>query len=281
MDGRVGVYNKLWFSYGRCDIYHSVASSAQEIESIRVPVVDKKSPRGISTEVFPILHPHRILSYLFDSVQLELDTGSIHEFWDHSRSMGEPWAVASPASRDHVPIGLHGDAARLWTVYQFEKQLSITLNLPLFRPRSTRYSRYVVFSIPYHKVLTNRTLNVVWRRLVWSMNAAYTGVNPVAGVGGAPLQGSDVERAGKPITSQGLRFTLTEVRGDWEFHRDCWRPTVSWQSMKEMCMTCPARATGPSGTLYYNNEADCAWDMADFGLEEFSSKRLKERNLCA
>lgn len=154
---------------------------AKELETIRLPVVNKKSPRGISVESFPIIHPHRILAYLFDEVGLEVDIARVREFWTHSREFQEPWAVLSPASDDHIPIGLWGDSARLWTVYRIEKQMSITINLPLFRPRSTRHSRFVVFTIPAEKLFKNRTLNGVWRRLTWSINSCFTGLNPFRG----------------------------------------------------------------------------------------------------
>lgn len=243
--------------------------------------MDKKSPRGVSMETYPILHPHRILTYLFDEVQLELDPASVHQYWDHARLMQEPWAVSSPASRDHVPLGLHGDGARLWTVYQVEKQMSISINLPLFRPRATRYSRFVVFTCPAGKLFKNRTLNAVFRRLAWSINACFDGFYPTQGVGGKPLKGSDANMAGRAITKNGLRFALTEVRGDWEFHRDCWRPTSSWLSTtKPMCIQCPAVASGPTELLYYNNEDSCTWNNQEFNLGEFVSQRLRDKNLC-
>ena len=177
-------------------------SLVQEMDTIKIPVVDKKSPTGLSVEKYPILHPHRVLSYLFDVVKIEIDMVKLHNFWDHARSVGEPWAVSSPATREHIPLGVHGDSARLWTVYQVEKQMSISLNLPLFRPRSTRFSRFVVFTCPSNKLYKNRTLNAVWRRLVWSINACFDGLNPTVGVGGVALTGPDALRAGTPMTAQ-------------------------------------------------------------------------------
>lgn len=230
-------------------------------------------------ESYPIMHPHRILSYLCNEIELQVDLDGVREFWTHSRNMCEPWALESPATNDHVPIGLWGDSARLWTVYRVEKQMTITLNLPLFRPRSTRHSRFVLFSIPAEKLFKNRTLNGVFRRLTWSINACFSGFNPTQGVGGRPLSGSDVARSGLPLTKQGYAFALVEVRGDWEFHRDVWRPTSSWQGIC-MCFRCPAMSKGPEGFLYYNNQDNCLWGQQEFTLSEFVSQRLKERNLC-
>ena len=167
----------------------------KEIDTIKVPVLNKKNPRGVSMERYPILHPHRILAYLFDEVKIQIDPASVREYWDHARSMGQPWAMSSPASNEHIPLGLHGDNARLWTVHQIEKQMSVSLNLPLFRPRATRFSRFVVFTIANNKLWKNRTLNTVWRRLVWSINACFDGLHPSVGVGGGALRPSDARLA--------------------------------------------------------------------------------------
>ena len=249
----------------------------KEMESIQLPVVDPKSPRGISVETYPILHPHRIIAYLFNHVKLEVNLNEVHEFWDHSRSFKEPWALHSPATRDHIPIGLHGDGAQLWTQYKVEKQMSISLNLSLFRPRSTRHSRFVVFTIPAEKLYKNRTLNLVWKRLVWSMNALFEGLNPSTGVDRQRLGPTDLERAGTPICTAGHKFALTEIRGDWEFHYFCWRPTSKWISIR-MCFQCNAASKGSEEELYYNNHG--RWVREEFGLEEFVSRRLKENQLC-
>ncbi|CAL1134099.1 unnamed protein product [Cladocopium goreaui] len=60
-----------------------------EIETVCVPVADDKSPRKLKMESFPILYPHRVLTYLFNE--------DVAEYWQHSREMGEPWAIHSPA----------------------------------------------------------------------------------------------------------------------------------------------------------------------------------------
>lgn len=131
-------------------------------------VRNKKSPTGFSVETYPILHPHRIISFLMDHVQINVCKAEVAEYWQHARRMGEQWAVNHPSPGDHIPLGLHGDSARLWTQCTFEKYTAISFNILHFRPKSVRYSRFVVFSIPTAKLFKNRTLNSVWRRLAWS-----------------------------------------------------------------------------------------------------------------
>lgn len=65
---------------------------------------------------FPIVHPHRLLSCLFDYVGLQIAQSEVRQYWTHARSMGEEWALEHPASWDHIPVGIHGDAAKLWTL---------------------------------------------------------------------------------------------------------------------------------------------------------------------
>ena len=255
----------------------------KEIETIRLPVKDPKSERGVSMDNFPIIYPHRVLTYLFDHVGLDIPDEDVRAYWKHARQVGEPWAVGNPSSDHHVPVGLHGDSARLWTVHQFEKHVGVFMNLVLWRPRSIRHSRFLIFSIPQEKVWKNRTFNRVWERLAWSFNACWEGFNPCQGPRGIPLRGKHLERAGLPITKGGHKFTITVYRGDWEWHCHTWRPRASWQGVS-MCMKCPAQSRGDAGLLYYNLgscvEDGCRWVQEEYSLAGFIAKSLKDRNLC-
>ncbi|CAL1132282.1 unnamed protein product [Cladocopium goreaui] len=272
---------KLGSKSGKNDArdFWNFADIPVEIETIRLPVFDKKSVGNAKVEVFPIIHPHRILNYLFDTVGVEVDPCDVHSYWDHARAMQEPWACCSPASRDHMPVGLHGDAARLWTQVRVEKMVGIFVNLPLFRPKSVRHSRWLVFSIGRDKLIKNRTFNVVWERLVWSLNWAFEGVHPRSGPGGRPLTGADLARAGMPLCRSNMRFSVTELRGDWEFHRDVWRFTASWQG-QQVCYRCAAGTKGDEAYLYYNGGPTSRWLHEEFSLEQFLARRLKDRQLC-
>lgn len=229
-----------------------------------------------------MVYPHRILAYLFDEVGLQIPSSDVQQYWNHAREMGEPWACQHPASENHIPLGLHGDAARLWTIYKTEKILGVWLNLPLFRPKSVRHSRWLLFSIAREKLIKNRTLNPFWRKLVWSLNAAFTGLNPVQGPGGQPLIGTHADRAGSPICKSRNQFALTELRGDWEWHRDIWRFTASWQG-QDVCFKCPAvtRGDGDDSYVYYNNGLTSRWLQEEFSLNAFVACRLKDHHLCA
>ena len=68
---------------------------------------------------------------------------------------GVPGADAT--SRNRVPLGFYGDSAQLLTRVRKEKLTCFFLNLPLFRPRSIRCSRFLLWRYsatifePYHQ----------------------------------------------------------------------------------------------------------------------------------
>ena len=238
----------------------------KEIGTIKVPVLSPKTPRGLATETFPIILPHNIIKYLIEEVGISLDTRAIREFWEHAKAVGEGWARA--ASSQHIPLGLHGDCAQTWTRYRKEKLLCISLSLLHFRPRSTRYSRFLLFAIPKEKVFKNRTINTVLRHIVRSVNMLYTGVD---------------SRTGNPIVSTGQRFMLVELRGDWEWHRDVWRfHKTGWNSV-QVCHRCPATSKGDPDNSFSNSgsalSGPCSWIQNEFNLDQFVSLRLKTTNL--
>lgn len=201
------------------------------------------------------------------------------EYWRHAWQVREPWAIGCPATEEHIPIGLHGDSARLWSQNKFEKVMAVTLNICLFRPRSVRFSRWCLFSCPHHLVYKNRTLNAFWRRIAWSLEHAFQGVHPLSRPGGKPLLTKrERDHGGQQLSSSGARWALTECRGDWEWHVQVFRPKASWQATK-VCFRCPAQSK--DNHLYWAHGDDCTWESAEYGLQAFISQRLKENNLCA
>lgn len=195
----------------------------------------------------------------------------VEDYWNHSRTVQEPWAINHPASSRHIPLGLHGDAARLWTQYKFEKLVGVFLNIVHWRPRSVRHSRFLLFSIPYEKLYKNRTMNHVFGALASNLNSCFEGLDPWTGL---------------QLTRGNQKFAVTELRGDWEWHVQVWRPTASWQALK-VCFKCPAISMVSGGDpkyLYHNTgtseEGECGWIREEFSLNAFVARRLKDRNLC-
>ena len=221
-----------------------------------MPAACEKSSTGFTYEYHPILHPHRIISFLFDHVGMIVSESDCAEFWKHAISVKEPWALGfdqnDPDLLKRVPLGLYGDGAQLVTKYKVEKTVAIFFNVLLHRPRSIRFSRFLLYSVDEKKLLSNRTLNAVYRRLVWSFQALFDGLNPTTGPHGRPLGPRDASRAGLPIVQSGRKFCVVEIRGDWSWQKQSFHFRASWKG-KQVCHQCGARSQNDQGNglLYW------------------------------
>lgn len=257
-------------------------SQNKEVEHVSVPVLDDKVPSGYRIDKQPVLLPHRIMAYIFNHCQLDIPEAAIHDYWDGAISNGEPYA--SLESRDRVPLGLYGDAAQLVTRYRVEKMLCFFMNIVIFRPKSIRYSRFLLWSCDTALLYKNMTVNSILRWLVWSLNALYEGVHPSSRPGGQPLA-SQAERdcAGTWITEERLRFQVVELRGDWEFHKSVWRFYSSWKGgvNNPICFRCPAMSRSHDAGLQYwcMDDSDSTWAREEFNTTEFLSRMIPPVNV--
>ena len=197
-------------------------------------------------------------------------------FWTGARAAKEPWAIGHPATDAHHPCGIYGDSARLETSYMPEKITGIFLNLCLFRPKSVRTSRYLLWSCDSKKLFKNRSVNQVLRYVVWSFQYAFVGTHPTFTMGGQPINS---DKAGTPLTPGHDCFTVVENRGDWEWHKQVFRFRASWNA-NLICYRCPALAKGPIDMLYHTTDETASWLRQEFGVAQFCAKRLKDKNLC-
>jgi len=242
-------------------------------------VADPKSPAKFRLEQQPMLFPHRIISFLFDVCGLEIAPSDLHKFWDTAIANGVPGA--DETSRNRIPLGFYGDAAQLVTRVRKEKLTCFFLNLPLFRPRSIRCSRFILWACDTALLYLNRTTNTILRWIVWSLNALYVGLNPSNRPGGRDLTEKEKARAGTPITNGHHLFQVTELRGDWEFHKALWQFRSSWKAIN-ICFRCPAKSKcEESGLLYWNDNLDSEWSKQEYNTNEFISQMLPDRHLCA
>ena len=122
-------------------------------------------------------------------------------------SFGEEWAqhISEENYLKFIPIGLYGDSARVRTTFGSENVISVYCNLVLWRPKSVRFSRFLVFTIPEERCTAN-TLTAALRRIVWSCNHACNGVFPTAGPSGQNLSGKDAQMQGLPLTKKVFSF---------------------------------------------------------------------------
>ena len=244
-----------------------------------MPVADAKTPAGFRLEQQPILFPHRIITFLFDECGLEIPVDAVHHFWDTAISNNVPGADVT--CRDRIPLGFYGDSAQLLTRVRKEKITCFFLNLPLFRPRSIRCSRFLLWACDTDILYRNRTANTVLRWIVWSLNSLYLGVNPSGRPGGRDLTEAEKTRAGQPLTQGRHLFQVTELRGDWEHFKALWQFRSSWKAIN-ICFRCPAKSKcEESGLLYWNDSLDSKWSKQEYNTDEFISQQLPDRHICA
>ena len=157
------------------------------------------------------------------------------------------------------------------------------MNLVIFRPRSVRYSRFLLWSCDSSLLYLNRTTNAVLRWVVWSFNWMHEGLNPTSRPGNRPLSDGERQRAGQYLTSGQHKFQVVELRGDWEWHKAIWQFKSSWKGGVNMgiCFKCPAMAkSNDTGLLYWNTDEDSTWCQNEFGTVEFISQLLPSSHIC-
>ncbi|CAE7209454.1 unnamed protein product [Symbiodinium sp. CCMP2456] len=165
-------------------------------------------------------------------------------FWAHWRQHMPP----HPATDLHVPVGLAGDD----TQYNLAgaKLIVNLLSFPLYNPASSKLCRWPYFVLRYELSIGERTLDPIWRVAAWSLNIAFTGVHPARGpCGEAWPKGS--ARAKLADKKMPCSYTLTELRGDWKYHRETFGLKRHYNA-NAICLFCSAskrRGSQALGTL--------------------------------
>ena len=108
------------------------------------------------------------------------------------------------------------------------------------------------------------TLHLVFQRLVWSCNLLFHGHDP-----------EDPTRR----LCGGRVFCVTELKGDWQWHKIAMRSRSTWQSLKEVCFLCNAsgRSSDP-GMLYYCLDESPSWKF--YNLTEFLAEQMTLTGPC-
>ena len=227
-----------------------------------------------------MMYPHEIISYLYKS-GLEIDKKAVQHFWRTSRSNGEQWALFSKASESHVPLGFYGDGATMILKYgKQESVIGLFMNLVLWRPKTVRCSRFLLFTIEEARLWKFHSLNIVLRQIVWSFNLLYSGLHPAVGMRGEQLPPDMMRLANTPICENRDVFTVTEIRGDWSWMKKILRMRASWQG-RSTCHLCSAKSTGPYSDRYYNFES-ASWDVQPFeySLAQFLNVEMPTEGIC-
>lgn len=254
--------------------------NGQEISYINLPVkyLDGDGVPTVVVEPWPILDIHDTMSFLFDEAHIKIPGVKLKEYWQRSKEYGEPWAEGVPEEEMHytVPIGIYGDSARIDLRFGQEHIAAFFANIILWRPRSVRWSRFLICAIPEER-LTSETIPTILRRITWSANHAYYGFFPRTDHMGHNLEGIAKKREGKALTRQNLKFQVTELRGDWVFHKKIWNFHRAHWNGEEVCHLCSAKGrNGQWAEMYWNIENN---NHTEFSLPQFLARRMPARRI--
>lgn len=215
----------------------------------------------------PVVSPRSLMNYLFsEDFNLVLDQDDVQKYWEHAVDCF-PWGANHPGHDTHIPVGLYGDSARYTSSTGFvEKTMCVIVNLPLWCPASTRASRFLVFAIRENLMVGYKeTLWPVFRFLAQELNDLFH-------------NGITVSRLGRPL--QTFKFTVTELRGDWEWHCNSLQLVPRWNSIK-CCFKCPA--TTREGDLQYTKVFGdgAAWMPEQYSHVQFINTITKPGAICS
>ena len=206
----------MWIRY--FNIHNTLALEEPKQISIPVVAIDKVDG-STTTKDFPVLLPHKILKYLFETAQIEIHEDNLRKFWSHLREVQHPWVQSIDTTNQFIPIGVHGDEAHYGAdTANINKLTCIFLDLPLWRPKNARLSRFLMFCIDSSQCVGYETLHPVLQSIAESINWAYFGM----------------DETGQITTHR--KFILSELRGDQVWHHYIWRH-LNWWRKRECCFS--------------------------------------------
>eukprot|EP00438_Fugacium_kawagutii_P007010 Skav233746 [mRNA] locus=scaffold1792:76570:77331:+ [translate_table: standard] len=162
----------------------------------------------------PMFLPEQLVAFLLTDAGLRINDSHLQKFWEHARDHGLPWASASPDG-SHYPLALYGDAAKFNAAG--EKVTGIFLSMPLWDPRSARFSRFLLCALETYQVLGMQTLAPIFQKIVDSMWQLYT--------------------EGIEVNGRRIKFVTIELRGDWEWHVFALGLIPTWRH-DQICWRC-------------------------------------------
>ena len=233
----------------------------------------------------PMTNILSLVQYLFDEHGVEIPAENVNKFWSHAKTHLS-WGASHPAAREsvHIPIGLYGDEARYSSASgQMEKLIVLTLNFPLWRPKTSRNSRWIICTLREALSLGTKTLWPLFEYISWALNILFEGRLP-----GCGFKGMDLPRNlrstgnGDWLCAAKHRFALTEVRGDWSWHLSSLGIKARWNS-KGLCWKCNAkheRTGGPLGESYMDFSPTAPWIQNQTSHIEFLNTKLKPGPIC-
>ncbi|CAE7325076.1 unnamed protein product [Symbiodinium sp. CCMP2592] len=247
---------------------YSGANNARDFErSMQLPaepvmvstrVKAKVDSTMVVEEKIPVLLPHRVFLYLFNVLGLLIRPEDIDQYWQHQKSFCT-WASHNDLDGKHVPVTIYGDTARYGQGYDQSKITGCFMSLPLWRPKSTRMSQWLLFSVDADRSLGPETLNPLYLAIVESLNEAFHGRTP----------------EGWPLPH---KFSVTEIKGDWEFHYHTFQLRRYWKT-RWVCWRCHAEHHDNAAHSCYDFDDHPAWEATPISSFYFLANIVKRDNI--
>lgn len=206
----------------------------------------------------PVLLPHRILLYLFSVLGVFIRPEDIQQYWQHCQEFCI-WALNKDFDGNHVPVTIYGDTARYGQGYDQAKVTGCFMSLPLWRPKSTRMSQWLLFSVNADISLGPETLNPLYLAIVESFNEAFHGRS---------LEG--------PLLPH--KFAITEFKGDWEYHFQTWGLRRWWKT-RYVCWRCHAENHANATHSCFDFDDNPTWQGATVSHASFVANMVRRQNL--
>ena len=156
----------LQFQCCTVHIFANLGTGDRTLHMVECPVPSNRENKGWNYQQVPMYDPHSVLSYLFDEIGLTIDPSEVRRYWAKASERGCPWAQQEPG--DRIPVKIFGDDC----VYdeRLNKAYALVLSLPLWRPRSARNSRFLLWAQRSTQFQGFEGILPVLARMVWSFN---------------------------------------------------------------------------------------------------------------
>lgn len=193
---------------------------------------------------------------------------SRRRYWEFHSQAGYEWAQGVPT--DAMPLGLYGDGARVNTKFGSINLIALFFSIPLWKPKTVRASRFLITVLPEEKLWKHHSLQVVLRRITWSINSLISGKHPAKGPYNEDLPKHLLHCAGRRFI---FNCSLSEIRGDWQWLKRIFRFKCAWNAVN-VCHFCRALSkSNDPADLYWAFENN-NWDAHRFSVEEFLDERI-------
>ena len=207
----------------------------------------------------PVLLPHRILAFLFDELGLEISAATLSKYWAHCKRWCD-WCCCDEYDGTHIPVSLYGDTARYGQGYDQAKVTGCFMSLVLWRPKSTRMSQWLLWSLDTELSLGWRSHNPLYLAIVESLNAAFDGLTP----------------DNRPL---GRKFAVTQIKGDWEYHFQTWR-LKRWWKTRWCCWRCDAENHHQALHSICDLQDNPSWAQTELSHNEFVVHGIGQNHVC-